>query len=207
MFRIRKRPQPRGFCSPSSFASRSGASASGISRLAAVVGDARRRARRRRPDARSRPAARRAPRCRARSRSSPPRRRPSSAARAAPAREPSGATASATRSLASRSLPGSLATVEGDVELGAAGRGGRSGVPRERDERDVVLLLPAGAGEAAELGEHAVDHLAACRCARRRRPAAAGSRTSRASAACASATPSEWSSIVWPGSSCASVSS
>ena len=46
MFLIRKRPQPRGFCSPSSFASRSGVSASGISRLAAVVGDAHDAARR-----------------------------------------------------------------------------------------------------------------------------------------------------------------
>ena len=32
MFLIRKSPQPRGFCSPSSFASRSGVSASAISR-------------------------------------------------------------------------------------------------------------------------------------------------------------------------------
>ena len=91
---------------------------------------------------------------------------------------------------------------ERDVELGAAGRGRRSA--RTRVSATSVMSSSCSQPvrrEAVELGEDAVDHLAAVRCARRRRPAGAGSRTSRASAPCASATPSEWSSIVWPGSS------
>ena len=55
------------------------------------------------------------------------------------------------------------------------------GAAAERDERDVVLLLPAGAGEALEAREQAVDQLVAARDELAR---AAASRTSRA---CASA--------------------
>ena len=208
MFSIRKSPQPRGFCRPSSFASRSG-------RLG--LGD---RARRR-------------PRSVIRTTSSP-----SAAAHAIVDRqlrvglvavldrvhrglgdrglqplEPRGLEPERARP-PRRPARIAIALVAGrardrERRRRATGAGARSSPLARRASTSVMSssCSQPSAVKPVELGRARASITSPLPARRRRRRAAAGSRTSHASAPCASATPSEWSSITWPGSSTASVSS